>query len=419
MKSKIKKIKKTSIKKRVNRKLNRSGKISKINNGEKAQKKEKKDDAVKIKIIGVGGAGGNAVTRMNEDFPRVIESVVINTDIQDLECCAARKKIYIGKNLTRGLGAGMNPEIGRQAAEENQSEIAEALDGVDMVFLTAGFGGGTGTGALPVVAQIAKEMGILTIAVITKPFSFEGYERQRIAEEGISKIRDKVDTLIVVPNDRIFSVINKNTTMAKAFDEIDEVLKNSVIGIAEVIASPGIINIDFADIKAIIQNAGSAVIGIGSSCGAERAISAANSAVNSPLLELSIDGAKRVLFSVSGSRDLKMNEVNEIAKMISERAHSSAKIIFGAYSGRKLKKGEIKITLIASDFNGEIRKDSKNLSLPNLFVIDGVEKKNENIQKETALDFSVKPKQQDVRKEEFANKEDIWDIPTFLRKKKK
>lgn len=207
--------------------------------------------------------------------------------------------------------------------------------------------------------------------------------------------------------------------MAKAFDEIDEVLKNSVIGIAEVIASPGIINIDFADIKAIIQNAGSAVIGIGSSCGAERAISAANSAVNSPLLELSIDGAKRVLFSVSGSRDLKMNEVNEIAKMISERAHSSAKIIFGAYSGRKLKKGEIKITLIASDFNGEIRKDSKNLSLPNLFVIDGVEKKNENIQKETALDFSVKPKQQDVRKEEFANKEDIWDIPTFLRKKKK
>ncbi|MBI5306413.1 cell division protein FtsZ [Candidatus Wolfebacteria bacterium] len=384
--------------------------------------KGKKDNsnAVRIKIIGIGGAGGNAVTRMNEDFPKGIESVVINTDVQDLEYCIAKKKIYIGKNLTKGLGAGMNPELGRQAVEENQSEVVEALNGADMIFLTAGFGGGTGTGALPVVAEIAREMGILTIAVVTKPFSFEGYERQRIAEEGISKIKDKVDTLIVVPNDRIFSVINKNTTMAKAFEEIDEVLKNSVVGIAEVIAAPGIINIDFSDIKAIMQNAGSAVIGIGASSGSERAVSAANSAVNSPLLEISIDGAKRVLFSVSGNRDLKMSEVNEIARMISERVHSSAKIIFGAYSGRKLKKGEIKITLIASDFNGDIRKDSKNLSLPNLFVSETYQKiKPEETDGNLNDKIKQQEKNQNKDKEQKENNNDAWDIPTFLRKKKK
>lgn len=397
--------------------------MKKINKKIKKVKRsvEKKDNAsdVKIKIIGIGGAGGNAVTRMNENFPRGIESVVINTDIQDLEYCVARKKIYIGKNLTKGLGAGMNPELGYQAVKENQSEIVEALSGADMIFLTAGFGGGTGTGALPLIAEIAKEMGILTVAVITKPFSFEGYERQRIAEEGISKIRDKVDTLIVVPNDRIFSVINKNTTMAKAFEEIDEVLKNSVVGIAEAIAAPGIINIDFADIKAIMQNAGSAVIGIGASSGAERAVSAANLAVNSPLLEISIDGARRALFSVSGGRDLKMSEVNEIARIISERVHSSAKIIFGAYGGRKLKKGEIKITLIASDFNGEIRKDSKNLSLPNLFVSESFQKIKQEAP-EMAADGNSK--NQGKNKEQKENKEsgdDVWDIPTFLRKKKK
>lgn len=378
----------------------------------KAKNKKDKNSA-KIKIIGIGGGGGNVVTRMSEDFPKGTESIAINTDIQDLENCVVRRQIYIGKNLTKGLGAGMNPELGRQAAEESQSEIAEALSGADMVFLTAGFGGGTGTGALPVVAEIAKDLGILTAAVITKPFSFEGYERQRIAEEGILKIKDKVDTLITIPNDRIFSVINKNTSLIKAFEAIDEVLKNSVVGIADVIATPGIINIDFADIKAIIQGAGSAVIGIGTSGGAERAVSAANLAVNSPLLEISIDGAKRVLFSVSGNRDLKMSEVNEIARMISERVHPSAKIIFGAYNNRKLKKGELKITLVASDFNSDLRKDSKNLALPNLFVSEQplkIKIESKDNKKET----------EEKKKEEKENKEeDIWDIPTFLRKKKK
>lgn len=387
-------------------------------------KNKKEKNPAKIKIVGIGGAGGNAVTRMNDHFPRGTESIVINTDIQDLEHCVTKKKIYVGKNLTKGLGAGMNPEIGRQAAEENQSEIAEALSGADMVFLTAGFGGGTGTGALPVVAEIARDLGVLTAAVVTKPFSFEGYERQRIAEEGIMKIRDRVDTLIIIPNDRIFSVINKNTSLVKAFEAIDEVLKNSVVGIADVISAPGIINIDFADIKAVIQNAGSAVIGIGSSAGAERAVSAANLAVNSPLLEISIDGAKRVLFSISGNRDLKMSEINEIARMVSERANPSAKIIFGAYNDRKLKKGELKITLIAADFNGDLRKDSKNLALPNLFVsaeqpikikIAAKDGKDKEL-KETNIDSIIKTQTEEKKKEK--ENDDVWDIPTFLRKKR-
>jgi len=234
----------------------------------KRSKKSKNINLAKIRIVGVGGAGGNAVTRMSDEFPRGTDSVVINTDVQDLNFCIARKKVYIGKNLTKGLGTGMNPDLGRQAAEENQAEIAEALSGADMVFLTAGFGGGTGTGALPIVAEIAKDLGILTVAIVTKPFVFEGFERRRIAEEGIARIKDKVDTLITIPNDRIFSVINQNTPLIKAFEAVDEILKNSVIGVADLITTTGIINVDFADVKAIIQNAGSAIIGIGYSTGA-------------------------------------------------------------------------------------------------------------------------------------------------------
>ncbi|MEK7549206.1 MAG: cell division protein FtsZ [Patescibacteria group bacterium] len=280
------------------------------------RKKTKDNNLAKLVVIGIGGAGGNAVTRMNDNLPRGVDLIVVNTDIQDLNQCLAKKRIYIGKNLTRGLGTGMNPELGRQAAEENQSEIVEILKGADMVFLTAGFGGGTGTGALPVIADIARDLGILTVAIITKPFSFEGFERTRIAEEGIAGLREKVDTLITIPNDRIFSVINKNTSLIKAFEAIDEILKNAVVGVAELITMPGLINVDFADIKAIMQNAGSAIIGMGIASGAERAANAAKFAMSSPLLELSIDGARGVLFSISGHRDLKMTEVNEIARLI-------------------------------------------------------------------------------------------------------
>lgn len=392
-------------------------------------KKNKDFNLAKIKIVGVGGAGGNAVTRMYEELPRGVDSIVINTDIQDLNYCSAKKKIYIGKNITKGLGAGMNPNLGHQAAEENQTEIAEALEGADMVFLTAGFGGGTGTGALPVIADIAKDLGILTIAVITKPFTFEGYERQRIAEDGIIKVKNRVDTLITIPNERIFAMINKNTSLVKAFEAIDEVLKSSVIGITDLIAMPGIVNVDFADVKAILQNAGSAIIGIGVSSGVERASNAANSAINSPLLEISANGAKRVLFSISGHRDLKMSEINEVARIISENVNHSAKIIFGAFNDRKLKKGNLKVTLVAADFNGEIRKETN--SLPNLFVSDYPIKNtsenfnNKNDNKNNFKEKEIQKKDDDKMKDEndkgkdnIGNDDNIWDIPTFLRKKR-
>jgi len=385
----------------------------------KRSKKSKNINLAKIRIVGVGGAGGNAVTRMSDEFPRGTDSVVINTDVQDLNFCIARKKVYIGKNLTKGLGTGMNPDLGRQAAEENQAEIAEALSGADMVFLTAGFGGGTGTGALPIVAEIAKDLGILTVAIVTKPFVFEGFERRRIAEEGIARIKDKVDTLITIPNDRIFSVINQNTPLIKAFEAVDEILKNSVIGVADLITTTGIINVDFADVKAIIQNAGSAIIGIGYSTGAERATTAAHLAINSPLLEISIDGAKRILFSVAGHRDLKMSEINDVARMIAEHANSSAKIIFGAHHDRKLKKGQLKVTLIAADFNGDVVKSSNNGILPNLFISEEIVSKIETSTIKSVKDVKKKEKEEIISEEKSENWDDVYDIPAFLRKKKR
>lgn len=391
------------------------------------RKKPKNINLAKIRIVGVGGAGGNAVTRMSDELPRGTDSVVINTDVQDLNFCISRKKVYIGKNLTKGLGTGMNPDLGRQAAEENQAEIAEVLSGADMVFLTAGFGGGTGTGALPVVAEIAKDLGILTVAVVTKPFVFEGFERRRIAEEGIARIKDKVDALITIPNDRIFSVINQNTSLTKAFEAVDEILKNSVIGVADLITTAGIINVDFADVKAIIQNAGSAIIGIGYSSGAERATTAAHLAINSPLLEISIDGAKRILFSVSGHRDLKMSEINDVARMIAEHANSSAKIIFGAHHDRKLKKGQLKVTLIAADFNGDVVKSSNNGILPNLFISEEIiPSSNKDLKEKIEMsaisgikDVKKKEKEEMINEEKNGNWDDVYDIPAFLRKKKR
>lgn len=370
----------------------------------------KEQPSAKIKVIGVGGAGNNAISRMCESFPRAVDLIAINTDIQDLNFTNARKKIHIGKNLTKGLGTGMNPDLGRQAAEENRSEIVEVLKGADMVFITAGEGGGTGTGASPVIAEIAKELGILTIAIVTKPFSFEGAQRAFLAQEGITKLRERVDTLITVPNDRIFSVINKDTSLIKAFEAIDEILKNAVLGITELIMFPGIVNVDFADVKTIMAEAGSAIIGFGIAGGQERAVRAANLAINSPLLEATIDGAKGVLFSVSGHRDLKMNEINEVAKLISENVDQSAKIIFGAYHDRKLNKGQLKVTLVATGFNGDL--SHKNNLLPNLFasqIENGEQTEEINI---TETD----KKTEKSRKEKL---EEIWETPAFLRKKKR
>lgn len=380
-------------------------------------KKSFGDYAAKIKVIGVGGGGGNAVSRMQDDFQiKTVDFLAINTDAQDLDYCRAKHKIYIGKNLTRGLGTGMNPELGRQAAEETRSEIVEALKGADLVFVTAGLGGGTGSGASPVIAEVAREQGALTVAVVTKPFAFEGAQRGRIAQEALLKLKEKVDTLIVVPNDRIFSVIKKDTPIVKAFEFIDDVLRYSVQGIAELIAMPGIVNVDFADVKAIMKDAGSALVGIGISSGQERAMTAVDSAVNSPLLETSIDGAKGILFAVSGGKDLRLNEIHDIAKVIGESVDPGAKIIFGAYHDRKLRKGAIKVILLATGFNGQALKNSES-SISTLFGADTspvvkpvmMEEKLMRINSEKAVEKEPKEKKKD---------EDIWDIPTFLRKKK-
>ena len=393
--------------------------------------------SAKIKVVGIGGAGGNAISRMYNDFPRGVELIAVNTDIQDLIYASAKKKIHIGKNLTKGLGTGMNPDLGRQAAEENRSEIADALRGADMVFITSGQGGGTGTGASPVVAEIAKELGILTVAIVTKPFSFEGAQRSRLAQEGIMKLKDRVDTLITIPNDRIFSLIDKDTSLVKAFEEIDEILKNAVQGVTELIMSPGIVNVDFADVKTIMADAGSAIIGIGIASGQERSVNAANAAINSPLLEASIDGAKGVLFSVSGHRDLKMNEINDVAKLIAESADQSAKIIFGTYHDRRLKKGQLKVTLVATGFNGSLIKSG--VLLNNLFGAETVnkpavalfsegvilgnkeDKEEKNIfeDKEPAKDEALFNKKSGPVKSVKKEKEGVWDIPTFLRKKRR
>ena len=380
-----------------------------------AKRKSKIYNLAKIKVIGIGGAGGNAVTRMSGDFIRGVDFIAINTDLQDLDHCVAKKKIYIGKELTRGLGTGMNPDLGRQAAEESQSEIAEVLKGADMIFLTAGFGGGTGTGGLPIVAEIAKDLGILTVAVITKPFSFEGYERARIAEEGVSRTVDKVDALIAISNDKIFSIINKNTSLLKAFEAIDEVLKNAVQGITELIMTPGIVNVDFADVKSIVHNAGSAIIGIGVASGADRAVHAADLAIHSPLLEGTIDGAKRVLFSISGCRDLKMSEINDIARRVAEQVDSSARIIFGAHRDRKLKKGELKVTLVAAGSNSNFIKND--VFTPNLFASENLE----SGQQKSKINLDKKERKEHKAEKEKADsgKDDIWDIPAFLRRKKK
>ena len=306
------------------------------------------DYTAKIKVVGIGGGGGNAVSRMSDDFYlKGLEFVAINTDAQDLDYCNARKKIYIGKNLTRGLGTGMNPDLGRQAAEENRSEITEALTGADLVFLTIGLGGGTGSGAGPIVAEAARESGALTVAVVTKPFAFEGSQRARIANEALLKLKEKVDTLIVVPNDRIFSIIRKDTPLIKAFEHIDEVLRGAVQGIAELIALPGIVNVDFADVRAIMKDSGQALVGVSIASGQDRAVAAANQVVNSPLLEVSIEGARGVLFGIAGNKDLKMTEINEVAKVINASVDPAAKIIFGAYHDRKLRPGQLKVTLVA------------------------------------------------------------------------
>ncbi len=303
-----------------------------------------------IKVLGVGGGGGNAVNRMIKSGLKGIDFISINTDAQALYHSEASTKINIGKATTRGLGAGSNPDLGRQAAEESIDEIKDAIEGSDMIFITCGLGGGTGTGGGPVIADAAKEMGILTVAVVTKPFSFEGHRRKTQSDEGLENLKNKVDTLITIPNDKILSIIDKKTPLNDAFAVVDDVLRQGVQGIADLITVHGMINVDFADVKAVMENAGSALMGIGYGTGENRASEAAKAAIESPLLELSIDGAKGVLFNVTGGNDLSMFEVDEAARVITEAADPDANIIFGAVINDSYT-GEIKITVVATGFD--------------------------------------------------------------------
>ena len=318
------------------------------------------DDFAKIKVVGVGGGGNNAVNRMIEAGVKGVEFLVFNTDRQALKNSNAETKIQLGEKITKGLGAGANPEIGEQAAEESLDEIREALDGADMVFITAGMGGGTGTGAAPVIADVAKELGLLTVGVVTKPFTFEGRKRAKSAELGINALKGKVDTLVIIPNDRLLSIADKKTSFSQAFEMADDILKQGIQGISDLISVPNLINLDFADVKTIMYDKGIAHMGIGRASGDDRATEAAKLAINSPLLETSIEGAKSVLLNITAGSDLGIFEVNEAADLIRDCVSEDANIIFGAGIDESLK-DEVKITVIATEFDQykDEKKDKK------------------------------------------------------------
>ena len=354
------------------------------------------DGTATIKVIGIGGAGNNAVNRMVDSGIKGVEFIAVNTDRQALLLSKAPSKIQIGEKITRGLGAGANPDIGAQAAEESKTEIAEALRGADMVFVTAGMGGGTGTGAAPIVAACAKEMGILTIGVVTKPFTFEGKKRLSQAERGIESLKGKVDTLVVIPNDKLLQVIDRKTSIVEAFKMADDVLRQGVQGISDLIAIPGLVNLDFADIKTIMLNTGMAHMGIGRASGENRAEDAAKQAVQSPMLETSIEGARGVIINITGGTNLGLHEVNTAAELVQRSVDPEANIIFGAVIDESLDE-DIVITVIATGFEKE---DDKVPSLSDI----------------TSKSWSPKPITSSSV--ESTNSNGDLDIPTFLRKNK-
>lgn len=376
----------------------------------------------RIKVLGVGGSGKNAVNHMINSKVKGVDFIAINTDSQDLHHSLANKKIHIGKNLTKGLGTGMNPELGKRAAEETKEEIQEALKGADMVFIAGGMGGGTGSGGGPVVAKIAKELGILTIAVVTRPFMFEGLQRNKIAEMAIDELKKNVDAIIVIPNDRLMSLVSKDTTAKSAFAICDDILRQAVEGISDLITTPGTINIDFADIRAVIENAGSALMGVGSAAGDKRAEEAAKMAINSPLLEVSINGAKGVLFSIAGGDDITLFEIQEAAKIITESIDTNAKVIFGTIRTDKLKKGEMKITVIASGFSDSTTPNKKSLFHSMTTPTPPTPK---NVSMEDKKPKNEKDKPAPIIIDDEANKQALSDdddwgvVPAFLRRTNK
>ncbi|MBU0637015.1 MAG: cell division protein FtsZ [Patescibacteria group bacterium] len=376
----------------------------------------------KIKVVGVGGSGGSAVNRMIECGIRGVEFIAVNTDIQALHYNKSSKKIHIGKTITRGLGAGMNPELGRQSAEEAQNDLRDILKDADMVFVTCGLGGGTGTGASPIIAEIARDLGALTVAVVTKPFAFEGAQRKNIAERGLSELTDKVDTIITIPNDKLLQVIDKKTSLLDAFMVVDEILRQGVQGISELITTPGLINVDFADVKAVMANAGSALMGIGQASGENKAIEAAKAAISSPLLEMSIEGARGILFTIVGGTNLTMHEVNEAAKVVTSSADEDAKIIFGAVIDDKYK-DEIKITVVATGFDS--RRMGVNETLvsersytPNIFISSEEDKEKKEIKKKSKISSLKQAQAEPAQKKGIEmDDDDELGVPAFIRKK--
>ena len=354
------------------------------------------DGTATIKVIGVGGAGNNAVNRMIEAEIKGVDFIAVNTDKQALQISKAKTKIQIGEKITRGLGAGANPDIGAQAAEETKSEVAEALRGADMVFVTAGMGGGTGTGAAPVVAAAAKEMGILTIGVVTKPFTFEGKKRLSQAERGIESLKGKVDTLVVIPNDKLLQIVDRKTSIIDAFKMADDVLRQGVQGISDLIAVPGLVNLDFADVKTVMLNQGMAHMGVGRASGENRAEDAAKEAIQSPLLETSIEGAKGVIINITGGDNLGLHEVNTAAELVQRSVDPEANIIFGTVTDESMG-DEIQITVIATGF------EDKDVPMPGIGETLGAKKWEQKI---NSIPSSS----------ESSSSQNDLDIPSFLRK---
>lgn len=361
------------------------------------------DQLARIKVIGVGGGGNNAVNRMIESGLEGVEFIAVNTDAQALQLSKAETKLQLGEKLTRGLGAGANPEIGKKAAEESRDQLQELLQGADMVFITAGMGGGTGTGAAPIIAEIAKELGALTVGVVTRPFSFEGRKRANQAAQGIVALKEKVDTLIVVPNDRLLEIVDKNTPMLEAFREADNVLRQGVQGISDLIAKPGLINLDFADVKTIMKDKGSALMGIGMATGENRASEAAKKAISSPLLETSVDGAQGVLMNITGGTNLSLYEVHEAAEIVSAASDPDVNMIFGSVINEDLK-DEILVTVIATGFENKENKQ------PNI-APSQPKTHDESLRDVRLQQISATTDQHDTLS-------DTLDIPTFLRNRR-
>lgn len=386
------------------------------------------DQLAVIKVIGVGGGGNNAVNRMIEHGVEGVEFIAVNTDAQALNLSSAEVKLQLGTKLTRGLGAGANPEVGKKAAEESREQIEEALRGADMVFVTAGMGGGTGTGAAPVIAQVAKDLGALTVGVVTRPFTFEGRKRQTQAIGGITSMKDSVDTLIVIPNDKLLEIVDKNTPMLEAFREADNVLRQGVQGISDLIAVPGLINLDFADVKTIMSNKGSALMGIGISTGENRASEAAKKAISSPLLETSIDGAKGVLMNITGGSNLSLFEVQEAADIVASASDEDVNMIFGSVINDNLK-DEIIVTVIATGFTEEqlisarpVRGASfggSTQSRPQQPAREPQVEQPRERRREEPPRFQQPEPEQTSHTQQHNHVDDGLDIPTFLRNRRR